>query len=359
MEAAGHVGNPLYRENDFIYGDDVSSPFSLTGRKWQFSNVFDCPASMVGQLNAVLEFDGIQTGANVTLNGRPVLSANNQFLKYKVLLPSHLLKSAGNTLVVDMVTTPQLQLTEQGNPNAPCDVHNICPNYRVRVETDAWGWDWSPNLDPISIYKSVRITTAAENEPVLASFSPKITVGNVDRSTNMPLTFVVNTSFEFLSSASSPSAYTGTVTMAGDWGQSTTIKVAVPKPSAAAAAAGGAVQTVVHAVVAARVPDVKLWWPLHYGEPNLHNITATVSWDASASSFVPSTSSAATVTKAIGFRSVGLYTGGAQPLRPVLAAPEHAASFVGCFRDGNIYWGGVQHALQGACMGSVISFCGV
>ena len=52
------------------------------------------------------------------------------------------------------------------------------------------------------------------------------------------------------------------------------------------------------------------------------------------------------MTKPIGFRSVGLYTGNvAAPKLPAKVDPKYMSAFLGCFNDGNIYWGGPQHAL--------------
>jgi hypothetical protein len=88
----------------------------------------------------------------------------------------------------------------------------------------------------------------------------------------------------------------------------------------------------VHAVLCARVPDVKLWWPLHYGAPNLHSLRASVTMRGAAA---PTWAAA----KQIGFRSVALSTGTRVPEAPKRVAAAHAAAFVGCFRDGNPYWG--------------------
>ena len=60
------------------------------------------------------------------------------------------------------------------------------------------------------------------------------------------------------------------------------------------------------------MPGVKLWWPLHYGEPNLHTLTATVQWAGdSAGGAGPAGPSgpvgSEVMTKRLGFRSVGLY----------------------------------------------------
>lgn len=49
----------------------------------------------------------------------------------------------GNTLEVELTSTPQVFPSQQGDPN------RMGPDASVRVETDAWGWDWSPALEPM------------------------------------------------------------------------------------------------------------------------------------------------------------------------------------------------------------------
>jgi hypothetical protein len=140
-------------------------------------------------------------------------------------------------------------------------------------------------------------------------------------------------SVEFVRAPHCP-GLSGTLQLLGDWGNASTTAVTLPPTGAKE------VVTTVHAVLEAAVPAVGLWWPLHYGEPTLHTLTARVRWGAAGAA-----GAGASVTTKIGFRSVELYTGPAAPASPARVDAAHADAFVGCFRDGNPYWGGNQHAL--------------
>lgn len=205
----------------------------------------------------------------------------------------------------------------------------------------------------MAIYKSVRlVATAAGAGPYIASFSPKISVAATDPATGEPTAFTVNASFDLVAPASA-AATAGSVELTGDWGTTSTVQVKLP-------ASATPVTVTVHAVLEAGVPAVKLWWPVHYGEPALHTLTAR--WSGSAA---PADSSDV-MTRRLGFRSVGLYTGPAAPQQPSRVDPAYKEAFVGCFRDGNPWWGGPQHALPFMAAGhdaamtvsSCIALCG-
>ena len=98
LHRAELVGDPLYRENDLVYANVTTQGPDIKG--WTFAKTFDCPAAILAAVQAgapvVLEFGGLQTLANITLNGKHVLSANNMFLMQRVRIPSGLLNPAGN-----------------------------------------------------------------------------------------------------------------------------------------------------------------------------------------------------------------------------------------------------------------------
>ena len=322
LHRAQLVGDPLYRTNDLVYANVTTQGPDIKG--WTFKKVFDCPAAVANSKSTVmLEFGGLQTLAEVVLNGKHLLSADNMFRFQRAVVPVGLLKTAGNVLTVDFTATPM-------DPGPLMSGGTMYPApAALRDENDAWGWDWSPNLDPISSWKGpVRIVDTNTSDPHLSSWSPKVSVLETDARTQLPTRFLVNASFEFLL----PSSTTGGwIHLVGDWGGRSTTRVEALTPETPNSVA------VVHASIEASVPQIKLWWPLHYGEPNLYNITAIIDWDG-ASTPPP-------VAKAVGFRSVGLYTGPAASQPPQKVDPAHAAAFVGCFKDGNPYWGGKQHAL--------------
>ena len=327
LQRAQAVGDPLYRDNDLVFINQTSGSPS----NWTLAKTFAAATPFrAGGAAVVLEFDGIQTLAAVALNGVELLSTSNMFRTYRVALPAALLKPSGNKLSVTLLPTPELPRTDY-NPTCGPGLTMV----GLRDESDAWGWDWSPSLNPRAIYKSVRLVAAPAGlvhagkvvpRAALLSWSPKVSVVDYKHNTvgKAPTKFAVNASF-VLFAGPRTTAVVGELLLAGDWKQSTKTKFTLP-PSQVAT-------TTTHwAIITAKVPDVKLWWPQHYGEPHLHILSAMLRFGTSGAA--PTASSSKASSKAIGFRSVGLFTGGAAPASPAQVDPAHKASFVGCFRDG-------------------------
>ena len=170
----------------------------------------------------------------------------------------------------------------------------------------------------------------------LTSFSPKVSVDVEDATTRAPRSFVVNASFSFIAAPHS-SVLHGVISMSGDWPRARAVSVPVDLPPSPSREQHFEATVLLHVDAS----DVDLWWPAQYGSPAMHTLSANVSWDAKALVSTPAT----IVSKRVGFRSVALDTGPAAPQSPTRVDPAHASSFVGCFRDGNIYWGGPQHVL--------------
>lgn len=263
LHRAQIVGDPLYRKNDVVYANLTTQGPGIKG--WTFTKIFDCPEAVVASHSAaLLEFGGLQTLAEVTLNEKHLLSADNMFRYQRAIIPPKLLKLAGNVLTVEFTATPKDPGPEMsGGTNYPAPAS-------LRDENDAWGWDWSPDLDPISIWKGpVRIVAVNASLPYLSSWSPKISVLDTDTKTQLPTRFLVNASFEFVVPPTPRGTLKGWIHLVGDWGGRSTTEVQALPPQQDSV-------VVVHASIEASVPEISLWWPLHYGEPHLHNISAIV-----------------------------------------------------------------------------------
>ena len=78
LHRAGVVGDPLYRNNDQVYSNQTTAAYDFTTvKQWIFTKTFDCPPAITTPAAGsvlLLEMDGIQTVATVTLNGQPVLT---------------------------------------------------------------------------------------------------------------------------------------------------------------------------------------------------------------------------------------------------------------------------------------------
>ena len=320
LHRAGRVGDPLYRDNDLVYYNATTG----APTDWTLSRSFGCGNEFHADAGAaaLLEFEGIQTLATVSLNGKALLSANNMFRTYRVVLPAGLLKPTGNSLSVALHPTP---LGPKGTTNPTSNPAEA--NVGLRDESDAWGWDWSPSLNPRAVYKPVRLVSASAARPHVLSFSPNVAVTATDDKTKMPTAFLVNASLEVFT-APHDAPLQAEVVLKGDWqAEAVVTKVTLP-PSKV----GGV--TTVHAQIAAKVKGqqgdgVELWWPLHYGEPNLHNLTACLADRGGSGSCAPGSS----VAKKLGFRSVGLYTGPPAPQSPAQVIPLSLPDPVFCLRS--------------------------
>jgi len=156
---------------DLLRNGLISDPFFGTNeqelqwigeRDWIYQTIFDLPANFLKQTNAELVFRGLDTYASVTLNGSPVLTANNMFREWRIPCKP-LLKEAGNTLVVRFrnvvaETLPQYQ-------NAPYRLHAFGTNDQADVKLAMYsrkaqfhyGWDWGPRLITCGIWRPVLI----------------------------------------------------------------------------------------------------------------------------------------------------------------------------------------------------------
>lgn len=90
--AASLISEPYFQYNDrdlaWIVGDD-----------WTYSREFTPPDELLGSPNAALVFEGIATIATVLLNGASLLSANNQFVTWRLPI-GNLLRPGTNNLTV-------------------------------------------------------------------------------------------------------------------------------------------------------------------------------------------------------------------------------------------------------------------
>lgn len=79
--------------------------------------------------------------------------------------------------------------------------------------------------------------------PYLASWAPKVQMTSEDTKTKLPTAFTINTSFEFQTAGPAcmggdgraceafQSSFSGTITLKGDWGGSTTTQINIPTSS--------------------------------------------------------------------------------------------------------------------------------
>jgi beta-mannosidase len=150
--ANGLIEDPFYRDNE--------SKLQWIGKTdWEYRTTFDAPVALLKRRHVEMVFDGLDTYATVTLNGRTLLEADNMFRTWRVDAASALRRGA-NTLrilfrspvneVLPLMAKMSYQLpasNDQGEKTSP----------HTRKAPYQYGWDWGPRFVTSGVWKPVRL----------------------------------------------------------------------------------------------------------------------------------------------------------------------------------------------------------
>lgn len=131
---------------------------------WEYSTRFDAPRSALSAARSDLVFDGLDTFAEVWLNGEKLLDADNAFRTWRVPVQGRL-RAQGNELRI-VLRSPIAKLL----PQVQAMPHKLAGNYPspygdepkdamtanfVRKPGYHYGWDWGPRYVTAGIWKPV------------------------------------------------------------------------------------------------------------------------------------------------------------------------------------------------------------
>ena len=130
----------------------------ISDHPWDYTLRFDADKDLLEKQVVELEFEGIDTYAEVKLNGEKLFFADNQFRVWKHEVKD-LLKKKDNLLEVHFLRydSTQLALYEQHQPRLP-------EKYAVtRKAPYQHGWDWAPKYKNVGIWKPVKLVARKWN----------------------------------------------------------------------------------------------------------------------------------------------------------------------------------------------------
>jgi len=151
---------------DPFFGDNEKRLQWIGLTDWEYIDDFEVSAATLRHAHIDLVFEGLDTFADVQLNGRPVLSADNQFRSWRVdARPS--LHLGRNTLRI-LFHSPTNRMTPivaklpvliPGTGYEPLDrAKGIYPvSHYMRKAPYSYGWDWGPKFVTEGIWKPIRL----------------------------------------------------------------------------------------------------------------------------------------------------------------------------------------------------------
>ena len=130
-------------ENDLLW---------ISDNNWDYVLHFDVNRKLFEKENIELVFEGIDTYAEVFLNGKKLFFADNQFRSWRHRVKD-LLKKKDNLLEVHFIRydSTQMALYDRTTPKLP-------EKYAVsRKAPYQHGWDWAPKYKNVGIWKPVKL----------------------------------------------------------------------------------------------------------------------------------------------------------------------------------------------------------
>ena len=158
----GTVTNDLFVQNripDPFVGDNAIKMQWISETDWEYETTFAVTDSLFNKPHHQLQFDGVDTYADVYLNGQLVLQTDNAFRRWNVDV-SDLLKPS-NVLLLKIRNhrdvENRLKTSEAFIP--PTDDMSDGKQRRVytRRAQYQYGWDWAPRLITPGIWRPVRL----------------------------------------------------------------------------------------------------------------------------------------------------------------------------------------------------------
>lgn len=143
---AGILPDPYYDENPEACG-------WVEDYEWWYRTRFTVPADMQGE-RFDLVFEGLDTIADVYLNGEKVGSAQNMFTPYRFDVTEHLRRGAENTLAICF--HPVVLEAEKKDVSRYWAAF-YKPRVWVRKAQMNWGWDWGPRFVTVGVWRPVRL----------------------------------------------------------------------------------------------------------------------------------------------------------------------------------------------------------
>jgi beta-mannosidase len=129
---------------------------------WKYRKTFEVTQAQLQDDNIEVEFEGLDTYAEVKLNGELIISSTNMFREWKANIKS-LLKVGENKLEVQFYSP--INFNKEKYNNHPYKLPSGCETVDPKVSAFSrkaayhFGWDWGPRFVTSGIWRPIKINT--------------------------------------------------------------------------------------------------------------------------------------------------------------------------------------------------------
>lgn len=148
LTAAGAIPDPFYRENEYI-------STQVSDDDYVFTKEFDCGADFLACARQKLVFEGIDTLAEIALNGVTLGAANDMHRRWEFDVKG--IAAARNVLTVKLASPTKYIARKQAERPIWGDGAPLSGFTHIRKAHCMFGWDWGPRLPDMGIWRDVKL----------------------------------------------------------------------------------------------------------------------------------------------------------------------------------------------------------
>ncbi len=251
------IEDPYYRDNEL-------EALKLSEREYEYKTVFSVGRDICEKDRVLLRFEGIDTLADVFLNGEKLGHADNmhRIWEYDV---KELLKEGDNTLSVEFYS-PTKFIREQYAKKRLDGTSDAMRGFPyLRKAHCMFGWDWGPRLPGVGIWRPVSLLAFNTARIDSTYVTQKHENGVVELLTRVELESASAEAFVY--GEENKLLYKAEPELKG-----LSVKAEVYDPEGALAATGDGVAPV-------RIENPRLWWPAGFGEQPLYTVKVSLYHD--------------------------------------------------------------------------------
>ena len=146
---AGKMNDPFYRENEL-------DALALMEEDFEFCRIFDVSQEALDKKHTAIYFEGIDTIAQVFLNGVQIGEADNFFRSWEWEVTG-LLRPSNNELKVRILSPTRFIRERDKEYHIGGTQHAMKGFPQIRKPHCMFGWDWGPRLPDAGIWKGVSL----------------------------------------------------------------------------------------------------------------------------------------------------------------------------------------------------------
>lgn len=152
LEKSGYWG-----EHDVFYRENNQNCVEIANRDFVYSKRFVVPDDFFAPHNRIfLEADGLDTIAEIRINGKTVARTENMFRRYRFEVRNYLMPGENDIAIFFANTVARIAQLHARRPLWN-PAHTLDGAVHLRKNHCSFGWDWGPQIPDLGIWRPIRI----------------------------------------------------------------------------------------------------------------------------------------------------------------------------------------------------------